>query len=118
MASTIQFPSLYGVACRKSNFRLGTRWDRDYTVLYVTKGSIADQNGIREGDKILTLNGKLLIDDALVADREFGGKRSGDTVVVEVLREGKKKSISIPLKYTDTARMPVDNNLGSPYGTR
>ncbi|MCI1278905.1 MAG: PDZ domain-containing protein [Nitrospira sp.] len=100
MADTIRTPSLYGVACRIPHATTGARVngkDKEYSIKYVSKGSPAEAAGLLEGDKLLTLNGRLIDSDPLLFEKEIGSKRPGDRLQVEYMRDGKKQSATVTL---------------------
>jgi S1-C subfamily serine protease len=116
MSSPIQTPSLYGVACRTPRVVLGARSggkDKDFVVQYVTKGGPAEEAGLTEGDKILTVNGRFVADDPFVWEKEIYSKQPGDRITVEYLRDGKKASTVVRL--TSPRQQPTAPNLASPY---
>ena len=97
MASQIQRPHLYGVALRKVKGTLGLHMENDYTtVKYVTKGGPADQAGIREGMKIVAVNGQFNA-NPFVISREANMREPGSVVDIEVMDGGEKRSIPVTL---------------------
>lgn len=95
MGSTIQLPSMYGIACRVPPSTTGAYLsgkDKDFAVNYVVKGSPAEKAGVLEGDKWLTVNGRLLSGDPFVFEREINSKPAGSQIAVEFLRDGKKQA--------------------------
>ena len=100
MGNTIQLPSMYGVGCRMPPVTTGAHLggkDKDFAVTYVVKGSPAEKAGVLEGDKWLTINGRLLSSDPFVFEKEINSKRPGSQVTIEFLREGKKQSAAVDL---------------------
>jgi hypothetical protein len=93
MADTIQRPHLYGIACRKSRVRLGVNFSKDgqWTIEYVYPNSHAERLGLKEGDRLLSVNGIYLPDDKFALEREALSKAPGDKVLLEWLpRNGEK----------------------------
>jgi membrane-associated protease RseP (regulator of RpoE activity) len=103
MANQIQRPHLYGVACRWATARIGATWDdKDGVVQYVEQGSAAQKAGIREGHRILALNGKFIRSDPYVVEREILTKRAGEKVRVEFLGlDGRKWFAQVPLQAAE-----------------
>lgn len=100
MGSTIQLPSMYGIACRMPPSTTGAYLggkDKDYAVSYVVKGSPAEKAGVLEGDKWLTVNGRLLSGDPFLFEKEINSKLPGSKVTIEFMRDGKKQSATVEL---------------------
>ncbi len=86
----------------------------------VSKGSSADQAGIEKGDVILTIGGQTIdprgnYDHPKYGKLSFshlvrGGAKVGDTVKLELIREGKPLSLDVPL-----ARKRAEDFLIDPY---
>lgn len=72
--------------------------DQRATVKRVVEGSIADQTGFEQGDKIQTMNGQPLLSMADVQWVLHQGDPDGDTIDVVVEREGKKQSLKMKLE--------------------
>jgi predicted metalloprotease with PDZ domain len=86
IADQIQRPHLYGVACRWATASMGINFDReDGQIRYVKAGSPAEKAGIKEGHKILAINGNFIGSDQFVIEREVLSKRPGEIVSVELL---------------------------------
>jgi len=116
MGSTIQYPSMYGIACRTPQAFTGARTggkDKDFIVEYVTKGSAADEAGLIEGDKLLTINGRFVADDPFLWEKEIYARTPGEQVTIEYLRGGKKQSTVLRLMPPRLTANP--KNLASPY---
>lgn len=86
ITNQIQRPHLYGVACRWASASMGINFDReDGNIRYVKHGSPAEEAGIKEGQKILAINGIFIGSDQYVIEREVLSKKPGETVSVELL---------------------------------
>lgn len=66
-------------------------------VYNLVEGGPADQAGIRQGDIITQLLGKS-ISDVQEVERLLSKKSPGDTIAMQIVRNGKKKRIKIKLK--------------------
>lgn len=96
---SIKRPHLYGIACRNAAVRLGIHLDKDRRVTYVVRDSTADRLGIKEGDRLLAINGRFLAADSYTLDLEVLSKRPGDNIVVEYMTiEGTKIAKDIALE--------------------
>jgi Do/DeqQ family serine protease len=60
----------------------------------VWPGAAAARAGLKQGDVILTIDGQPVNDEAGVS-YYFGGKRSGQTVAVGVLRDGRQETLNV-----------------------
>lgn len=99
IAEQIQRPHLYGVAYRYAKVALGINYNNDYVIEYVWPGSTAEKNGLKEGFKLLSINGVFVKSDKFIVDREILIKNPGDTVRIEYLdKEGNKNSKVILLE--------------------
>ena len=91
MANQIQRPHLYGVAAVYSKVKLGTVVENDGTIRYVSSDSSADRAGLKEGIKILSINGRFY-NNSLVMQTEVSVKKPGDIVTIEYMdNENEKK---------------------------
>lgn len=66
-------------------------------VTKLTEKGGAEIAGIKEGDIITTVNGKLIRNFSALS-LVIGSKRPGDTVAVELIRDGKVKTFSVTLR--------------------
>jgi serine protease Do/serine protease DegQ len=74
----------------------GVKDNKGALVSQVMPDSAAEKAGIQAGDIIRKVDGKT-IDDANALRNAVGLKRSGDTVVLEVLRDGRERTIRAKL---------------------
>lgn len=65
----------------------------------VVKGSAADNAGMREGDIIISIDGKVVTDGANVQER-VNSFRPGDTAEFIVIRKGKAKTLKVEFQGT------------------
>lgn len=91
LTDTIKRPHLYGVACRAATVRFGVKPDKDWTVLYVYPKTVAERAGIKEGDRVLSINGVHVLDDQYLIEKEISTRPPGTKVVVEYLTKGGDK---------------------------
>lgn len=91
LASQIQRPHLYGVACKYSKVRVGIRWDKDGYIDYVFQNSAAERIGITEGQKILAVNGQPFTPGSYLLEKEVSTKAPGDKVQIELLSKSGEK---------------------------
>ncbi len=92
MANQIQRPHLYGVAAVYSKVKLGTVVENDGTIRYVSPGSSAERAGLKEGMKVLSINGKFY-NNNLVMQTEVSAKNPGDIVSIEYLDSANEKKL-------------------------
>lgn len=84
----------------------------------IVSGGPADQAGIKEGD-IITKVGTVEIGAAGSISTLVGEYKSGDTIQLTVLRDGKEQTINITLgEYYDTSSNSNSNNYSYPYSNR
>ena len=87
---------------------LGLKDHKGVLVAGVQPGQPAEEGGIREGDIIRKLDGKIVEDrDELL--RVVASKKPGTTVSVEVLREGKSKTLRVKLGDRSSNLETADN---------
>lgn len=92
IANQIQRPHLYGIAFVWAKVRLGVNLAEDRSIDYVQRGSVAERAGIREGEKILSVDGQYIGADVLKWETAFYRYNPGDTAELEVLdRDGNKR---------------------------
>ncbi len=82
----------------------GIKFHRGAVVTQVTPGSAADRAGLRAGDIITHINGKM-VRDANTLRNSVGLLRIGEKVTIKVLREGRK------LTLTAKVEKPVSSEL-------
>jgi S1-C subfamily serine protease len=64
-------------------------------ITHVSRGSPAEASGLREGDKIVAVNGQT-IDAAYITDgRELWGERPSGTIIELTLSDGAKRSLTL-----------------------
>jgi len=68
----------------------------------VTKGSPADNGGLESGDIILEFNGKSVKYSSALPPL-VGSVRPGETVVVEILRDGKREELNVTIEPLEAA---------------
>mgnify|MGYP001581604637 CR=1 FL=1 len=99
IANQIQRPHLYGIAYRYAKVALGINLDKDGIIEYVRSGSTAEKSGLKEGCKLLTVNGIFVKSDVYSIEREILIKNPGDTVHIEYMdKEGNKNNKDIVLE--------------------
>jgi len=99
MSDHIRRPHMYAVAFRYAKVIIGVNFDKDGIIEYVRTGSTADKVGIKEGYKLLTVNGVFIKGDPFVVDREILSKNPGDKVQIEYMdKEGNKINKNILLE--------------------
>lgn len=92
MTSTrINTPHLYGVACKYSRVLLGVFLDKKGVIEYVTSGSIAEKHGLKEGDKVVAINGKFLNMNDFTLEEEVNIKSPGDKIKIEYVNKDHEK---------------------------
>jgi serine protease Do len=87
---------------------LGLKTEAGALVAELTPGSPAEKAGLRSGDVILTLAGTP-IQEMADLPRVVAGTPVGRTVAVQILREGRARSLNVTI-----AEMPADDGAGSP----
>lgn len=99
ISEQIKRPHLYGIACRYSKVRLGVNWGTPRgLIVYVTSGSIAEKIGLKEGYRIIAINGKFIDVNGYVLETELSAKNPGDKIKIEYLdTDQNKKSAEIVL---------------------
>lgn len=92
VAAPIVHSHLYGVAFKNAAIAtFGMRWNAETAVVeYVAPGSIAEEIGLQEGSKILTVNGQWVPGQMFTWVREVQCRKPGDVVEVEFSRGGRK----------------------------
>jgi S1-C subfamily serine protease len=99
IANQIQRPHLYGIAVVWQKVRVGVNCsakDGQRTIDYVTHGSAAERAGIREGEKLLAIDGQFVGADEFEFERVFYQYNPGDTATFELLdNHGEKRSVRV-----------------------
>lgn len=99
VANQIKRPHLYGVAFVWQKVRLGVASnakDGQRTVTYVIAGSPAERAGIKEGDKLLAIDGQFVGANEMDFERAMYRYGPGDSATVELLdAAGQKRSVRI-----------------------
>ncbi len=94
MTTTIvNTPHLYGVACMYSKVLLGIFFEEDGVIKYVNGGSLAERYGLKEGHKIVAINGKFVNWDGFTLEEELNVKSPGDKVKIEYLDKDLNKNM-------------------------
>ena len=87
-----------GFGCQYSKVELGLIYDDDGTITYVKAGAIAAGVGLKEGMKLIAINGRPVPGDRWTVPIELLTKKPGDEVKIEYLDLSKtKKSIDLKL---------------------
>ena len=74
----------------------------------VTDGGSAQQAGIKPGDVIIQLDGKPVMSSAKLRNT-IGLKRVGDSVEIDLIRDGRKKHFSATIKAAELNKGRVEN---------
>jgi S1-C subfamily serine protease len=101
IADHVQRPHLYGTAFKYSKTSIGIFFnkDKDYRVEYVKRGSLAEKYGIKEGMRLLAINGTSVSHDQFAIEKEILLKDPGDKIELELYGiDGNKIIINITLK--------------------
>ncbi|WP_392343209.1 PDZ domain-containing protein [Pseudoalteromonas prydzensis] len=91
ISNQIKRPHLYGLAGVYSKVRLGANIANDGVIKYVSAESPADNVGLKEGMKVLSINGKYFNNTSLL-QREVSNKSPGDVVIIEYLDHTDRKA--------------------------
>jgi membrane-associated protease RseP (regulator of RpoE activity) len=99
LADDVRNPYLYGFACRESKVRLGTDLSKDWIVRRVAPGSLAEQIGLQQGDRLMSVNGTHLSDHEYAYDQNLLSRPPGERVVIEYFtKEGRRVSRDVTLE--------------------
>lgn len=83
---------------------LGLTSTRGALIAEVIPGEPAEQAGLRSGDVVVSINGQTVVDSSSLL-RVVAQQTPGDSVKVEVMRQGKKQSFAVTLGTRDTERL-------------
>jgi len=98
MSNQIKRPHLYGVAGIYSKVRIGITAGNDGIIKYINADSPADKVGLKEGMRLLSINGKYF-NNANLFQKEVSNKSPGDVVIIEYLdRDNNKTKINVKLE--------------------
>jgi predicted metalloprotease with PDZ domain len=87
-----------GTACNISEVSLGIVHDKGQ-IQYVKKDSIADKKGLKEGMKIIAVNGRSIASDEYAIPIEINSKSKGEVIDIEYLDiKQTKKSMKVKLE--------------------
>jgi hypothetical protein len=98
MSNQIQRPHLYGIAGVYSKVRIGITADNDGIIKYINADSPADKAGLKEGMRLLSINGKYF-NNQNIFQTEVSNKSPGDVVIIEYLdRDNNKTKVNVKLE--------------------
>ena len=98
MSNQIKRPHLYGVAGVYSKVRIGITAGNDGIIKYINADSPADKAGLKEGMRILSINGKYF-NNVNLFQKEVSNKSPGDVVIIEYLnRDNNKMKVNVKLE--------------------
>ena len=98
MSNQIKRPHLYGVAGVYSKVRMGITAGNDGIIKYINADSPADKAGLKEGMRLLSINGKYF-NNANLFQKEVSNKSPGDVVIIEYLnRDNNKTKVNVKLE--------------------
>jgi serine protease Do/serine protease DegQ len=84
----------------------GVKETQGALISQVMPGSSAEEAGLKAGDIVVSVNGKP-VDDANELRNAIGLKRSGDSVKIEFIRDGKKRTVTAKLGEQQVAEANV-----------
>ena len=84
----------------------GVKESKGALISQVMPDSSAEEAGLKAGDIIVSVDGKP-VDDANELRNAIGLKRSGDSVKIEFIRDGKKRTVTANLGEQQTAQANV-----------
>ncbi|MGE4498547.1 MAG: PDZ domain-containing protein [Deferribacterales bacterium] len=91
MSSQIQRPHLYGVAGVWSKVAMGINYDDTGNITYVKANSPAEKAGIKEGYKLLAVEGEFFDTKAFTVEQIYTNKSPGDKLDIEYIDNNKVK---------------------------
>lgn len=98
MSNQISRPHLYGIAGVYSKVKIGIHAGNDGIIKYISSNSPAEKSGLKEGMRLLSINGKYFNNTNLF-QTEISNKSPGDIVTIEYLdSENSKKKIDVILE--------------------
>jgi membrane-associated protease RseP (regulator of RpoE activity) len=98
MSNQIKRPHLYGIAGVYSKVRIGITAGNDGIIKYINADSPADKAGLKEGMRLLSINGKYF-NNANLFQKEVSNKSPGDVVIIEYLnRDNNKTKVNVKLE--------------------
>lgn len=83
-----------GIAGVYSKVYAGFVCDKDGVINFIYKNSPAEKSFLKEGYKILSINGVYFRQDEFVVDREISTKKAGDVIVIEYLNKADTKQVA------------------------
>ena len=83
---------------------LGLKSTQGALIAEVIQGEPAEQAGLRSGDVVVSINGQAVVDSSSLL-RVVAQQTPGESVKVEVMRQGKKQSFTVTLGTRDTERL-------------
>ena len=93
--------ALLGITMQNIDAELAKEKDLDITrgvyIVEVVEGSAAEKAGIKEGDVLTSING-VKVNSSPSVQEQINRFRPKDEIVVQIMREGKQKELSVVLK--------------------
>ncbi len=83
---------------------LGLKSTQGALIAEVISGEPAEQAGLRSGDVVVTINGQAVVDSGSLL-RVVAQQTPGESVKVEVMRQGKKQTFTVTLGTRDPERL-------------
>ena len=83
-----------GIAGVYSKVYAGFFCDKDGVISFIYKNSPAEKSLLKEGYKILSINGVYFLQDQFVTDREISTKKAGDIIKIEYLDKAGNKQVT------------------------
>jgi len=97
--------------------QLGLKSTRGALIADVVKDSPADQAGLKPGDVVVALNGKPVNDNSQLT-RDVGVIPPGNSVKLDVVRDGKQKTIAVKLAPRPDETEPASKSSGQGSGDK
>ncbi|MGE4267175.1 MAG: PDZ domain-containing protein [Deferribacterales bacterium] len=98
-SSQVQRPHLYGVAGVWSKVIIGIHFDSNGNIVYVKNASPAEKAGLKEGHKILAMDGKFFDPKSYMLDNLLAVKKPGDSLIIEYLDDQQiKRKVNVLLE--------------------